>query len=258
MAAFSIIPGVLETTSDENEICYSELRQCGPLPSQGGVGTIPIPIRHQGLLPICTGMAAANCRMITNYLITGKMVSLSGMFIYKMNRLFDGLSMETKGSTVKASMQTLQAKGVCQEALYPSNWENCLGGMPSQRSNSRRIFVDAARFRIQRYARCVSLEEILRALSDGRPVAFSMIIYTDFYEAKQGLVRDRRQGEKIGGHSMVAVNYDCKHECIQVLQSWGRAKDGPTDRGYMYIPFHWFEDCTDEGVPLLIEAFTLL
>ena len=56
---------------------------------------------------------------------------------------------------------------------------------------------------------------------------------------------------------MVALNYDLQTELIEVVQSWGTAEKGPTDRGYMYIPFVWFQEKIKKQ-PLLIEAFTII
>lgn len=225
------------------------------LPEQGGVGPVPLPIIHQGMLPICTGVAAANARSILHYQQTGQMIPFSGLFIYKMNRLFDGLPRDMKGSTLEASMQTLRYKGVCPERLYPSNQVNCSRAFPT---DGRILLQRALPYRIERYGRCADLQEMLAALAQGHPVVFSMVIYTDFYEARRGVVPPKRQGSRIGGHSMVAVQYDLQKELLQVAQSWGTANGGLTDRGYMYIPFSWF-DLTDTLTDhsLLIEAFAL-
>ena len=56
---------------------------------------------------------------------------------------------------------------------------------------------------------------------------------------------------------MVAMNYDLERQLIEVVQSWGKSPKGPTDRGYMYIPFVWFEQ-EIEGESLLLEAYTPL
>lgn len=256
---FSIVPGAvvpavaIERKSEGKINNYQ--RRAIFLPEQGGVGQVPLPILHQGLLPICTGVAAANARSILYYQQTGSMIPFSGLFIYKMNRLFDGLSPDIKGSTLEASMQTLAYKGVCPEWRYPSNPANCSRAFPR---NGRSLLQWALPYRVRRYARCQCLQDVLEALSEQYPVVFSMIIYTDFYEAKRGIVAGKRQGRRIGGHSMVAINYDLRRELVQVVQSWGKASDGPTDRGYMYIPFSWFDLIDDlTGHTLLIEAFAL-
>lgn len=252
---FSIVPGAVITPSLETEQPAPLRRQRVLLPEQGGVGKLPLPVIHQGALPICTGVAAANARTILQYQQTGRIIPFSGLFIYKMNRLFDGLDKDARGSTLAASMQTLLYKGVCPEMFYPSNQRNCQKPFPA---NGQSLLKNAQPYRIADYQPCEYLTDILTALAQEHPVAFSMVIYTDFYQARQGVVPDKRRGRRIGGHSMVAVNYDLNREWVQVLQSWGRGKNGPTDGGYMYIPFSWFnlrDTLTEHSV--LIEAFAL-
>ena len=262
MENLQIIPGVIieekAKVEHEQDMLYRQLRLPKILPEQGGIGRLPLPIWHQGSLPICTGVAAANCRMIEYYLANGKMVNLSALFVYQMNRLFDGLDWKTKGSTLSASMQTLQQKGICLEKMYPTTVENCARKFPGKYTAIQKIMSNADKYRIKNYARCENLEDVLLALADRHPVAFSMIIYTDFYQAEKGRVSPCIRGERIGGHSMVAVNYDLQQEYIEVVQSWGKNKSGPTDKGYMYIPFTWFERKIENDLPLMFEAFVLL
>ena len=257
---FSIIPGAIQSVRAFAHVKKDGERKASywrkeSLPLRGGVGTMPLPIVHQGNMPICTGIAAANARMILEYQRTGVIVPFSGLFIYKMNRLFDGLAREEKGSTLNASMQTLYYKGVCTEKLYPSNEKHCARPFPK---NGKYLVQQAEKYRVKNYIACNSLSEILVALSQNHPVVFSMIIYTDFYHAKKGIVPKERRGERIGGHSMVAMNYDLELQYLQVLQSWGTSTKGPTDGGYMYIPFSWFSfQDSKSGQDLLFEAFAL-
>lgn len=262
MENLQIIPGAIveekNEVKEEQEVFYRQLRSLKILPEKGGVGKLPLPIWHQGNLPICTGVAAANCRMIEYYLTSGKMINLSALFVYQMNRLFDGLAWNTKGSTLHASMQTLRQKGICLEKMYPTTVENCARKFPGKYTAINKIMSNADKYRINNYARCENLEDVLVALAEKHPVAFSMIIYTDFYAAVKGRVSPYIQGELVGGHSMVALNYDLRQEYIEVVQSWGKSKSGPTDNGYMYIPFNWFERKMENDLPLMFEAFVLL
>lgn len=253
---FAIVPGAVITDAQSVEqITAGSQHQRAVLSEQGGIGKLPLPVVHQGALPICTGVAAANARMILQYQQTGTLIPFSGLFIYKMNRLFDGLEKEAKGSTLAASMQTLLYKGVCPERFYPSNQRNCQKPFPSDGSY---LLKKALPYRIAAYQSCNSLHDILTALALEQPVAFSMVIYTDFFQAQKGVVPKQRKGQRIGGHSMVAVNYDLNREWVQVLQSWGKGKTGPTDGGYMYIPFSWFDlQDTIAERSILIEAFAL-
>lgn len=254
-----IVAGALPSVRDDGEISYGLLyhKKRQQLPIKGGVGKVPLVIHHQHQLPICTGMAGANLRAVDYYQHTGHMIDFSAIFIYKLNRLYDGLGAHVKGSTLKATMQTLFHKGVCKERLYPTSKDTCNRKFPTAREGGKLLLADAAQFKIPNYIRCDNLTDILLALSHGRPVVFSLIIFTDFYQADRGLVSDTITGKKIGGHSMVALNYDLETELIEVVQSWGKSEKGPTDHGYMYIPFSWFREKIKHQ-PLLIEAFTII
>lgn len=255
----SIVPGAVPRFAPEQTgraDGRAAMRAMRDPQARGGVGEMPLPIVCQGNLPICTGVAAANARMILHYQQTGEILPFSGLFIYKMNRLFDGLPRGLRGSTLEASMQTLTYKGVCPERFYPSSGKNCARPFPA---DGRAICEAALPYRLRQYRRCDALDDILTALDARHPVAFSMVIYSDFFAARRGVVPEKRRGARIGGHSMVATDYDAARGLVRVLQSWGDDARGPTERGYMYIPFGWF-DLIDEltAHALLIEAFALI
>lgn len=253
----SIVAGALTGRWDSRELTYGQYsyRNSFQLPPNGGVGRMPLVIHHQHKLPTCTGEAGASLRAVEHYLQTGQIQDFSAMYIYKMNRLYDGLAANVKGSTLRATMQSLQHKGVCRERLYPSTKSNCDHPFPTARQGGKVLLADGAQFKIGDYLRCADLEDMLMALADGHAVIFSMIIYTDFYHADRGLVSREITGEKIGGHSMVAINYDLQQELLEVVQSWGKDPGGPTDRGYMYIPFSWFRKNSKSS---LLEAYTMI
>ena len=258
MNTLQIYPGALNIKEDEGllykEICAARRQD---LPKKADLGEIPLIIRHQYKLPICTGEAGAYLRSILYYQEKQEIINFSGMFIYKMNRLFyDGLSAQTKGSTLKATMQTLVNRGVCRENSYNSNYYTLRKPFFAAGRKCDAILKEAKTFTINNFARLESLDDILLALANGLPVVFSLIIFTDFLEAKQGVVSSQIKGQKIGGHAMVALGYDFNTEQVRVVQSWG--KNLPTNQGYMYIPFSWFKAKIKNQTPLLIEAYVPL
>ena len=258
MQKLEIYPGALNII-EQDGLLYKDisgtLRQ--DLPEKADLGEIPLVIRHQYKLPICTGEAGAYLRSILYYQQKKEIINFSGMFIYKMNRLFyDGLSPQTKGSTLKATMQTLVNRGVCREKSYNSNYYTLRKPFFLEGRKCDTILKEAKQFTINNFARLESLDDIIAALANNLPVIFSLIIFTDFLQAKKGVVSRQIKGQKIGGHAMVAMGYDLNTELVRVVQSWG--KDVPTDQGYMYIPFNWFKAKLPSQVPLLIEAYVPL
>jgi hypothetical protein len=228
----------------------------------GGIGDFEFRIKDQQQFPICTGMAA----YIQEYWQaqeTGEYKELSPMFVYKLNKLHDGLPPGTEGSTAKASMDTLRIFGVCREILYPLNSSNYTGQV-----QGGEVMKDAEVNKILAYTRNPSLDEILISLDEGKPVGFSMFLLSDFYtKAVRGRVPKEVGGSFIGGHFMVACWYDLDQEVVKVVQSWGTGS--PTLNGYMEIPFTWFRflvrrpapvgaGSEDYLFPLLMDSYTPL
>lgn len=58
-------------------------------------------------------------------------------------------------------------------------------------ANGQSLLKNAQPYRIADYQPCEYLTDILTALAQEHPVAFSMVIYTDFYQARQGVVPDK-------------------------------------------------------------------
>lgn len=254
-----IYPGAL-TDREYQELYYRQtlLHEIDHLPQYADLGQMPIVIRHQHKLPVCTGEAGANLRAILHYQQYGQILNFSGMFIYKMNRLYyDGLKAKTIGSTLKATMLTLKMRGVCLEESYATNHQTLVAPFPTRKYGAY-LLAEAENYGIDDFARLGDLDDILLALAQDLPVIFSLIIFTDFYEANKGVVASQINGRKIGGHSMVAVGYDLDSELVRVVQSWGKDEQGPTDCGYMYIPFAWFKAKLADGTPFLIEAYVPL
>ncbi|MFZ5942605.1 MAG: C1 family peptidase [Bacillota bacterium] len=250
-------PGAYPSPKDPRDWLYRVVNKktVDQIPVEEGIEEIPLIIHNQGDLPTCTGEAGAYLQMINQYFETGEMVDLSAMFLYKMNREIDGLPPETKGSTVKAAVETLRIRGICKEILFPSTIANYEKPLPNTKTLGR-ILRNAYQNRIIAYTKCLDLNDILVALSEKKPVIFSIYLLGNFYKARKGWVPPRVAGEKIGGHAMVAVRYNKEKKWIKVVQSWGRG--GLTDNGYMYIPFDWFTSYVKSDFPMLMEAYTVI
>lgn len=250
-------PGAYPSPKDSRDWLYRSISKTSidNIPVEGGLDDIPLIIHDQGDLPTCTGEAGAYLQMINQYFETGQMIDLSPMFLYKINRLIDGLPPDTEGSTVKAAVESLRLKGVCREILYPSTKANYERPLPSGRYMGH-ILRNAYQNRIVAYTKCLDLNEILVALSDKKPVIFSIYLLSNFYKARRGKVPVQVGGDNIGGHAMVALRYNQEEKWVKVVQSWGRG--GLTDKGYMYIPFDWFSYEVKPDFPMLMEAYTVI
>jgi hypothetical protein len=211
-------------------------------------------IKDQLKFPICTGFISY-IQEYNQCKETGKYIDLSPMFVYKINKLHDGLTPGTEGSTTKASFDTLRLFGVCQNILSPISQENYDGQFKANEDINK----DAQTNRILSYTRNATLEDILISLNEEKPVGFGMCLLSDFYKkAVKGKVTKEINGSIVGGHYMTAIGYDLDQELVKVVQSWGTGE--PTDCGYMYIPFSWFNYKIKDfdNFPLLMDSYTTL
>jgi hypothetical protein len=250
-------PGAFQSVKDPRDWLFSTVagvKTIKDIPVKGGIDDLPLIIRDQKDLPTCTGEAGRYIQMISQYYETGKITDLSAMFIYNLNKQHDGLPPDAEGSTLRATADTLRLLGVCREILFPSVKSNYLltpGGSE--------MMADAYQHRIVAYTKCRNLEDILLSLADKKPVMFSMFLLSDFFKAKNGKVPAKVGGGFVGGHAMVAVSYDLEQEWVKIVQSYG-TDTSLTDKGYMYIPFSWFEFVFEDfgGWPMLMDAYNVL
>ncbi|MDK2823492.1 MAG: hypothetical protein PWQ67_1429 [Clostridia bacterium] len=251
-------PGAYPSPKDHRDWLHRVISKTSieDIPVEGGLDDVPLIIHDQGDLPICTGEAGSYLQMVNQYFETGQMIDLSAMFIYKMNRKIDGLPPDTEGSTVKATVDTLRLRGVCREILFPSTKANYEKPLPGNRQLGR-ILRNAYQNRIIAYTKCLNLDDILVALSEKKPVIFSMYLLSNFYKARRGRVPNQVGGDNVGGHAMLALKYNQEEKWVKVAQSWGK-NDSLTDNGYMYIPFNWFTYNVKPDFPMLMEAYTVL
>lgn len=209
------------------------------------------PIVNQFDMGSCTGQAGKYDQVYWQYKETGKIIDLSGLYIYKMNKLRDGLPPNTEGSTMKATAETLRLLGVCRHILFPDTRNNYdLGQITPE------MHVDAGNNKIASFTRNVTLDDILVSLNEKKPVLFSMFLTKSFLNTKDGVVPKEISGTMLGGHAMLAINADMERQLIKVPQSWGT--EYPTKNGYMWIPFNWFETVIDNMFPVLMDSYTTL
>jgi len=77
------------------------------------------PVRDQGEEGVCVGFAVAvGMKEHQEILDYGKLIELSLRFVYAEAKKIDGMP-GLEGTTIRAAMQVLKKKGVCQEKFWP-------------------------------------------------------------------------------------------------------------------------------------------
>ena len=172
----------------------------------------------------------------------------SRLFVYYNERVLDNNLNEDAGSYLSTGIRTFEKYGVCPEYLWPydtANWrtkpnEYCYRARGRLGENLPREPM-AMRARTPH---CTMLdgtvEAILKAINDGKPVVFSMLVFDSFLSiGRDGRVPMPAPGDFAkSGHAMLVVGYNLNERLLIVRNSWGT---GFGDAGHCYLPFDYIQ-----------------
>jgi hypothetical protein len=190
------------------------------------------PVRDQGEEGVCVGFAVAvGMKEYQEMLDYQKLVGLSPRFVYSEAKKIDGVP-GLEGTTIRAAMQVLNAKGVCQEKFWPYR--------PHQNDRPKEgAFGNAKKFCIMTYARILKLDELRMSLATKGPAVLGIEVFKGMLKTKTGIVPIPKKGERsIGGHAIAACGYDDEKELVKFKNSWS-SKWGA--KGYGYLPYVYIE-----------------
>ena len=143
------------------------------------------PVRDQQNEGVCVGFATASgMKEYQELLDYKKLVELSPRFVYVEAKKIDGvpgldpsfkgigrsIPVGLEGTTIRAAMQVLNAKGVCQEKFWPYR--------PHQQDKPKEgIFSNAKKFCIMTYARILNLDELRMSLATKGPAVLGIQVF---------------------------------------------------------------------------------
>lgn len=159
---------------------------------------------------------------------------MSRMFVYWNARAYDNLQDRDSGCFIHSALRSVTEQGVVTEARYKFTWHNIY--YPPQKGLYKLAKKKLVRdwYAIPTY----SPEQIKAALSEGYPVIFGTLLYTSFWQARNGgyvPTPDRQKEKVIGAHAMLIVGYNNIYWIVR--NSWGEQWG---DKGYCYFALdHW-------------------
>ena len=189
------------------------------------------PVRDQGDQGTCVGFATATgMKEYQEFLDYEKLVELSPRFVYAEAKEIDGVP-GLEGTTIRAAMQVLRAKGVCQEKFWPYK--------PHQEDKPKEgAAVNAKKFCIKTYARILNLDELHMSLATKGPAVLGIQVFKGMPKTKTGIVPMPKRGERsLGGHAICACGYDEGKGLVKFKNSWGKWGN----KGYGYLPYSYIE-----------------
>ena len=157
---------------------------------------------------------------------------LSRLFIYYSERAIEHTTRTDSGAQLRDGIKALASLGVCPE----SHWPYLIDKFTHKPDATD--YKLALPFKISKYARLTTRDDMINCLASGFPFVFGFTVYASFEGqevAQTGIVPMPQKSEQmLGGHAVYAVGYDLDTDRVLVANSWG------TDwgqGGFFTIPF---------------------
>ena len=190
-------------------------------------------IENQGSLGSCSGNAMTNAyELSVKRLYPDRFTELSRLFVYYNSRLIDNTTGEDVGAYLRSTLAAVRHQGICSERLWP--YDESKFDVPPPAI----CYADGANRTITSYELLDSLDDMLDALNQNKPVIIGLTVYDSFnyVDEDNPVVQMPRSGDTGGGHAMTAVGYDIAQRRILVKNSFG-TRWGM--RGYGWLPFEY-------------------
>ena len=224
--------GCLKDKFDQRDYLMRAYLPVVKLPKQIDWAAKMSPVRDQGDEGICVGFSTASgMKEYQELLDYEKLVILSPRFVYAACKKIDGAP-EAEGTTIRAAMRALKAKGVCQEKFWPYQAHQKDKAKPGASQ-------DAKRFRITSYARILNLNELRLSLAAKGPCVIGIEVFEGIMKTKTGVVPMPPGSQtSIGGHAVCIVGYDDQKKLIKFKNSWS---DRWGQGGYGFLHYSYIE-----------------
>ena len=193
------------------------------LPIKTNNVALELPVRDQGNLPICAGMAGASDQELMDVQDIGLDEWLSPMYLYNNRK-----DPAEDGMDNLDLMKIRQKKGTCLERLYP---------IGSMREPSAEAVINALNHRIGPYAQIDTLEALKTVLASGRSCVTAIPVYNFTERMWYKIPGDVLEG----GHDVKSVDYNDETRKILVKNSWGKefGKNGYVEMDYNDFDLVW-------------------
>ena len=200
------------------------------------------PVYNQGMTNACVGFSTVGGLGEFYARKRGWNMRFSPRYLWNLGRKLEGNVDQNVGMYLEDAIKVIDNLGMLPEAAYPfssTNPEEPAFASVLTQLPSNAMIEQAKKFRIsQGWERVPSVHAMKKALSEGKPVVFAMMIFSNINNGVNGVIpMPGPNDEPVGGHAIVAVGYDNAKRHFIIRNSWG-AEWG--DKGYGYLPYDAF------------------
>ena len=217
--------GYLSDPVDERDLLWRSVvaPQSVSVPARFTLSSLG-PVLDQGDKPMCVAYSSATLKMQQEFKEHKKYYSFDPEWLYSECKKIDG-SPNIDGTYLRTALQIVQNRGYLAKA-------------------ERYKLKQDTSFKIEKYVRLMSVQQIKEAIYHVGPVVFGITVDSGIYSPDRSGVIPDPNDDIIGGHAMCAVGYDDNKKCgasrgaLYVKNSWG---DNYGSRGYIWIPYSHFD-----------------
>lgn len=183
-------------------------------------------VLNQGDKPHCVGYSTASLKMHQEFKEHKKYYMFDPDWLYHECKKIDGYNGD--GTYIRVALKIIQERGYLAKA-------------------ERYKLKKDTSFKIEKYVRLTSKQQIKEALYHVGPVVFGITVDESIYAPVRGIVPEP-QGRTLGGHAMIIVGYDDNKKCLgsrgafRIKNSWGRDWGS---RGFAWLPYSHFDKYSD-------------
>lgn len=168
----------------------------------------------------------------------------SRLFIYYNEREREGNIETDSGAEIRDGIKSIHRLGVCPETNWSYDIKQFATKPPDNCYELAKQHVSVSYRRVPQ-----NLKHIKICLSKGFPIIFGFTVFESFelreIEETGIMTMPKRDEKPLGGHAVMAVGYDDRHQWVIVRNSWGSEWG---DSGYFYMPYRYICDqglCSD-------------
>lgn len=235
-----LIANTIPSVPDQRDIPYHSPYRPEDLPASVNMQEDVYEIENQGPIGSCVANGVvSSCELIANR--NEKPIDLSRLFLYNATKVYSN-RIGKEGLNTKDAYHVAYKYGMPEEDYYPyditkDNIKPTLEDYKKAFNNRIKRYESVAqRGDINNYKK---IHNIKSTLAEGLPVGFAMLISSSLMgfvgtwseHRYKGINKDNRG---IGGHYMLIVGYDDKHQKFLIQNSWGVSWG---DKGYGGLPY---------------------
>ena len=258
---------LVKSPQDERDWHYGDIvkmANIGVLPKRASLRRYCERIRDQGAAGFCHSFAGTALKNAQETMERGyRLYDFSPLGLARAVKARDGI-VYTEGSTLLHVCRALCEDGVFDEVYYPYElYEAGTLKFPRMKVKAEEE-EKIPKYFCENYARVDELNELKKAISEGKPVLIGITCSEEIYEPTEGCIGLPLGSFIIGGHAMLAVGYDDEKEMtirgrrykgfVECQNSWG---EDHGDKGFLWIPYEYFTYRTkDFGMGFVMDMYT--